>query len=186
MKAEEIRFLLLTDGKIAFGEVTEKEINGKKFYEVRGALFLRATSEGERYWDGDNKVHNAVQVKNAMHPFSPVGPFVQTSRIPGNRVQMEILDMPPLVSSMLVNVFSTEEQNKKMRDKMLSRPILSRSNMSPEDAISLVAKHIEAKGTLPDSGAAYATMDNMGTIVGKLPEKHTSPYRKEVKDASGI
>ena len=180
MKPEDIRFLLLTDGKVAFGEVTEKEINGKSYYEVRGALFLRTSSEGERYWEGDGKVHNAMQVRNSMQPFSPVGKFVQTSRIPANKVQMEILDMPPLVANMLVSVFRTEEQNAKTRDKMLSMPIAARSNMSPEQAISIVAQHINKRGKLPNTGRASANVDNMGTIIGNLETKGTSPYRKEV------
>ena len=184
MKAEDIRYLLLTDGKIAFGRVNEITVNSKKMYEVEGALFVRTAETGERFYEGDQQVHNAMQVRNHMQPFSPVGRFVQKSRIPEKNVQMELTDMPPMVANMLVNTFNAEEKNNATRDKLLSMPIPARSNMSPEEALSIVARCIEQNGRLPDTGRGQAHTDNMGTIIGKLDVKKTSPYRSEENDGA--
>ena len=184
MKAEDVRYLLLTDGKIAFGRVKETEVNGKKLYEVEGALFVRTAETGERFYEGDQQVHNAMQVRNHMQPFSPVGRFIQKSKIPEKNVQMELLDMPPTVTNMLVNTFNAEERNTATRDKLLSMPIPARSNMSPEEALAIVARCIEKNGRLPDTGRAEAHTDNMGTVIGNLAVRKTSPYRSEEQNGS--
>ena len=92
--------------------------------------------------------------------------------------------MPPMVANMLVNTFNAEERNNATRNKLLSMPIPSRSSMSPEEALSLVAKCIEKNGRLPDSGRPQAHTDNMGTIIGNLDVKKTSPYRSEEENVA--
>lgn len=182
MEASKIRYILLKNGKIAFGDVEEKEVHGKKFYDVTGAYFFREATEGDCYYEPENKVCDAIKVQNQMQPFSQVGRFIQKARFPENQVELEILDMPPLVSQTLVHVFQSETRNDEIRNKLLNMPIPSRSNMSPEQALSLVAKHLEKYGELPSAKAARGVVDGQSTvIVGNFDRKKTSPYAEEAE-----
>ena len=187
MKAEEIRYILLKNGKIAFGEVNEVEIRGKKFYDITGAYFYREAQEGDCYYEPEHKVCDAIRVQNNMQPFSQVGRFIQKARFPEDKVEIEILDMPPLVSQTLIHVFQSETRNAEIRQKLLNMPIPSRSNMSPEEAISQVAKYLDKHGELPSAKLARGVLDNQANvIVGNFDRKKTSPYAEEAEKVSEV
>lgn len=187
MKKEEMRFFNMSDGNIAFGACKEIQAGSRVFYEITGAYFVRKAIEGERFWDQDRQVHNALEINHNIRPFSPVGGFVQTCRFPESKVLNEILNMPSIVVSSLYSMISQELRNAEMKKKMLTRPVPARSGMQPEDAISLVAKYVEKHGHLPQEGTAKAmSVDANSVSVGRFDIGEESPYRQKAKELQEV
>lgn len=160
----EFKALRMRSGKIAVGKVTENDTH----YHIVGAFLVFKQEEG------DYKTQ-LTGVRSHIEPFSPVGGPIGEMNLPRTQVEGEII-LPPHIRHSVETMICAEVDNKERRNMLLSRPIPVGTSMTPEDALSKVAKHIEANGKLPDGSFAHSD-GAMGLQFGSFRVQQESPYR---------
>lgn len=157
-----MRALKTKSGRLMTGEIVEHD----RYYEVTG-MYLDLTMQ-------DAVVAGAApEWRFGLAPFAPVGPGVQTMRVPLVSVEGEIT-LPPILAQNVGMALAAERQNAARRAQTLSMRVTAKPGLSPEETIALVAQQAEKDGRLPTGD--HATDTNHG-IVGSFRVKETSPYR---------
>jgi hypothetical protein len=164
------------DSKIIFGEVVDETDN---FYKIRGMYLVYRHEE----FEASNDKETPYGVNATTQPFSPVGPQIQTISYPKSRIEMEFLDMPPVFANTLIRTYAAEQQNAKIREKLLAMPTPTRNAANPEEALAKIAQFVKKEGKLPIANTPMTTHDSpQGVTAGVFNVLQTSPYRETAND----